>query len=470
MKTLLKKMYSSRLIKSGMFFSIGVFFIQGMNFFTVPLFTRLLTTDDFGTVGIFTNYVSIFTVLISLGLVSSVSNAKFDFKEEFNKFLSSILFLASVSLAIWMVIAIVLKQFIASELEISSNLVILLIIQSFFAFVIDFASTKYTIQYKYNKFLFIAITSTIANIVFSVILIKGLTENRYYGRIYGSAYVTIIYGAVLYVIFMLKGKKLIDAKYWKYALAISLPMILHSLSSVILTSFDTIMIGKMVNKSAAGIYSFAYKIGMILNVVWAATNKAWVPWFYEKMSEENYDDIAEKTKYYIVLFSVITFILIFISPEIAKLMGGKDYQKGVGLVPIIMLAYYFVFLYSLPANLEFYTKKTQYIALGTVMAGVANVVLNLIFIPRFGYAAAGWTTVTSYVLLFVYHYIIALRISDVRVFKIKHFIYGVSFIATCSGVFYFIKEMWIIRYAIIIMVCLIIGFSLKKKIAVFIKK
>jgi O-antigen/teichoic acid export membrane protein len=470
LKTLFKKMFSSRLIKSGIFFTIGMFFIQGINFFTVPIFTRLLTPDDFGTVNIFTNNVSIFTVIISLGLVAAVSNAKYDFKEDFEKFLSSILFLASISFLIWLVIAMVLKQFIAIKLEMNSSLLMLMMLQSFFAFVIDFASTKYTIQYKYNKFLFISITSTIINIILSIILIKGLAENRYYGRIYGAAYVTIIYGAILYIIFMIKGKKLINIKYWKYALTISLPMILHSLSSIILTTFGTLMIAKIIDNSAAGIYSFAYKIGMILNVVWAATNKAWVPWFYEKMSEGKQKDITETSKYYIALFSLITFVLIFISPEIGKVMGGKEYQQGVGLVPVIMIGYYFVFLYSLPANLEFYTKKTQYIAVGTIMAGVANIILNLIFIPRFGFIAAGWTTVISYLLLFVYHYIIALKISEERIFKIKYFIYGTSFVAGSSGIFYFIKEMWIIRYAIIIVVCLIIGFNLKKKIAVFLNK
>jgi hypothetical protein len=73
-------------------------------------------------------------------------------------------------------------------------------------------------------------------------------------------------------------------------------------------------------------------------------------------------------------------------------------------------------------------------------------------------------------LLFVYHYAIALKISDIRVFNIMHFIYGISFITASSVVFYFIKDIWIIRYAIIILACLIIGFSLKKKIAAFINK
>lgn len=470
MKTLIKKMYSSKLIKSGIWYTIGTFFVQGIGFLTLPIFNRLLSPSENGVITVYSTYVGIFTILIGIGLESAVSRGRFDFKEDYEKFLSSILFLASITFAIWLMIGITFKVPIAKFINIKPDFVILLILQSFFGFVVSFASTKYSIEYKFKKFLLISITSTLINVGLSIILINGLTTNRYYGRIKGGAYVTIIYGVILYAIFMIKGKKLVDLKYWKYALPISLPMVFHQLSSIALNSSDALMIEKIIGVAETGIYGFAYKMGLIVSIAWTATNKAWVPWFFENMKAEKYEEILEKTKYYIILFSCITFILIFISPEISIIIGTKAYSQGIGLVPVIMISYYFVFLYSLPVNLEFYTKKTKYIATGTFMAAVANIVLNLIFIRKFGYVAAAWTTVASYILLFVYHYVIALRISDVRVFKIMHFVYGISFVTVSSVLFYFIKDMWIIRYAIIIMVCLIIGFSLKKKIAVFIKK
>ncbi|MCB2311689.1 oligosaccharide flippase family protein [Clostridium tagluense] len=470
MNALVKKMYSSKLVKSGIWYTIGTFFLQGIGFLTLPIFNRLLSPTENGVITIYTTYVGVFTILIGIGLESAVSRGRFDFKEDYEEFLSSLLFLASITFVIWLSIGIIFKNPISNMIGIKPDLVILLIVQSFFGFVLSFASTKYSIEYKYKKFLFISITSTLINVGLSIILIMGLTNNRYYGRIKGGAYVTIIYGVILYAIFMIKGRKLIALKYWKYALPISLPMIFHQLSSIALTSSDAVMISKIVGDAETGIYGFAYKMGLIVSIAWAASNKAWVPWFFEKMKEENYDEISEKTKYYIILFSFITFILIFISPEIAMILGTKAYSQGIGLVPIIMIGYYFVFLYSLPVNLEFYTKKTKYIATGTFMAAVANIVLNLIFIPKFGYVAAGWTTVVSYLLLFLYHYIIALKISDVRVFNVMHFIYGILFIAVSSGIFYFIKDIWVIRYGIITMVCLITVFSFKKKIGVLLNR
>jgi O-antigen/teichoic acid export membrane protein len=288
--------------------------------------------------------------------------------------------------------------------------------------------------------------------------------DKYYGRIYGSASIAIIYGVVLYTIFILKGKKLINLKYWKYALGISVPLVFHILSQIILTSADTIMISKMIGKSAAGIYNFSYKIGMILNIVWAASNKAWVPWFFGKMKDENYEEITNKVRYYIIVFSLIAFMLIFISPEVSKLMGTKEYLEGIQMVPIIMIGYYFVFLYSIPVNLEFYTKNTKYIALGTVMAAGANIGLNYILIPKFGYTAAAWTTVISYFLLFLYHYIIALKVSDLRIFNIIDFLYGILFIALSGVIFYFTRDLWVIRYTIIVLLIIIGIFILRKKV------
>ncbi|MGK0466571.1 oligosaccharide flippase family protein [Clostridium sp.] len=460
----LKNLYKSRLVKSGIWFTIGTFCIQGINFLTVPILTRLLSPSDFGMVGIYTIYVTILTSIISLGLESAVSTGKFDFKEDFDGFLSSILFLSTIPLFIGLIIALTFKQYIAGKLGINPGLINLLVFQSFFTFVLHFATTKYSVQYKYKKFLIISITSTVLNVLLSIAWIQNLNVDRYYGRIYGSASIAIIYGVVLYAIFILKGKKLINLKYWKYALGISVPLVFHILSQIILTSADTIMISKMIGKSAAGIYNFSYKIGMILSIVWAASNKAWVPWFFGKMKDENYEEITNKVRYYIIVFSLIAFMLIFISPEVSRLMGTKEYLEGIQMVPIIMIGYYFVFLYSIPVNLEFYTKNTKYIALGTVMAAGANIGLNYILIPKFGYTAAAFTTVISYFLLFLYHYIIALKVSDLRIFNIIDFLYGILFIALSSVIFYFTRDIWVIRYTIIVLLVVIGIFILKKKV------
>jgi len=458
----IKKLYNSRLVKSGIWFTIGTFFIQGISFITMPIFTRMLGTNGFGITGVYTTWLSVFTTIITLGLVATVNNGKVDFKEKYDEFASSVLFLSTIFAIMWLILGFIFKNQIAAMINLNSILVMFLIIQSFFGFIVDFSNAKLNAEYKYKKYLLISISSAIINTILAIILINNFKTHKYYGRIGSLLIVAVIYGTVLYVIAMKKGKKLINFEYWKYALTLSIPAIVHLLSGVILQSVDTVMINSMIGASAAGIYSFAYKIGMIMYIVWLACNKAWVPWFYDNMRLEKYDDIKQKIKYYIMLFSVMGFVLIFISPEIGKLMGTKDFYQGLDFVPLIMIGYYFQFLYSIPVNLEFYTKNTKLLSLGTLIAALTNAVLNYILIPRYGAVAAACTTIISYVLLFLYHYFVSLRVYKVRVYTFEPFAYGIVSIVTSSVIFYMVKNNLILRYGILITTILILGYKIKK--------
>ncbi|MBX4259982.1 oligosaccharide flippase family protein [Clostridium estertheticum] len=458
----LKKLYQSRLVKSGIWFTIGTFFVQGISFITMGIFTRMLGTADFGIVNVYTTWLSVFTTIITLGLLATVNNAKVDFKEKYDEFASSILFLATLLAILWFIIVFIFKKQIGNIINLNSILVMCLIIQSFFQFIVDFSNAKLNAEYKYKKYLLISISGAILNTILAIIIIYNLKTDKYYGRISSLVIVALLYGTVLYIIAMRKGKKLINFKYWKYALILSIPAIVHLLSGVILQSVDTLMINSMLGESAAGIYSFAYKIGMIMYIVWLACNKAWVPWFYENMKERNYEDIRLKIKYYIMIFSVMGFVLIFISPEIGKIMGTKDFYQGLDYVPLIMVGYYFQFLYSIPVNLEFYTKNTKLLSLGTLIAALTNVVLNYIMIPRYGAVAATWTTIIAYVLLFLYHYFMSLHIVDVRIYNFKPFAYGIISIVLSSAIFYVVKNNLILRYGILIVTLIVLGYQIQK--------
>ncbi len=112
-------------------------------------------------------------------------------------------------------------------------------------------------------------------------------------------------------------------------------------------------------------------------------------------------------------------------------------------------SYYFVFLYSLPANFEFYLKKTYYISLGTTAAALINIVLNVWFIPIFGYVAAAWTTLISYIFFFVFHLIIANRLSKTFKFPLRIFLIPIFFTLAVSVFLYFVRCSVIYRGLII---------------------
>ena len=94
MHKLEKKDYNG--IKAGIWYTIGNIIIKGIPFFTIPIFTRLLTTNDFGIYSIYLSYEEILSVVIGLGISGTVKIAKFEFKNEFEKYISSVLNLIAI--------------------------------------------------------------------------------------------------------------------------------------------------------------------------------------------------------------------------------------------------------------------------------------------------------------------------------------------------------------------------------------
>lgn len=453
----------SRDTKAAFWYTIGNFAVKGFAFLTLPIFTRLLSVSDFGKVSIYSTWLAIFSILIALDLNAAVVRGKYDFGEKYRSYLSSVLFLSSIIFVLWLAVFLALNEKLSKALGLPFFLLVILLINSYSQFVIRFKLAEFTSNRDYKKYITVSLVNVILNFTLSLLFIFLISE-KYIGRIFGMFLSSIIIAISLYISVLKNGREYVNKEYWSYALKLSIPLIIHNLSGIILAQFDRIMINKYYSSVETGIYSFAYTIGMIINVIWGALNLAWIPWFFENMKNENYENIRKKTLAYISFFSSITVLLVFVSPEIVKIAAPSGYLPGLGLVPIISASYYFVFLYSLPANLEFYLKKTHIISLGTILAGAINVFLNYIFIPTFGYSAAAFTTLVSYIFLFAFHYFNARILFKKNLFPLRYFLYGMLIIFGSIIAFYVFISNPFIRYSIILISTLTTLRFLKKNV------
>lgn len=457
------KLKKSSLVKSSFWYTVGNFFIKGISFLTIPIFTNIMTVEEYGLVNNFTAIASIVSLFIGLSLNGAINNANFEFKEDMKGFMSSVLFLSTLSLALFLLIGNGFYFFQDSYFDLSQIVFNIMVLYSYGNFLISYLSAYYTINVSYFKFLALSITSTFLNIGISLIFMFTIFDgNRYLGRIVGGTTALTLISAVIYVAIMIRGKKLIKKEYWKFALKICLPLIPHSLANVLLSQFDRVMINTYSGSFDAGIYSYIYNLGVILSVIWASTNNAWVPWFYGKMEKGDEKGIKQTANYYTILFGAVTLISMLVLIDVAKVMAPNEYLEGIPLIIPILLAYYFQFLYSFPVNAEFYEKKTAYIAIGTVASALVNVVLNIIFIPKYGYIAAGYTTVVAYFLLFVFHYNLAKRLIGKQLFDTKVLMIVSSIVIGMSFVLFFLTSYTLIRYGIVALLIIVLYFSMRK--------
>ena len=457
------KLKTSSLLKSSFWYTIGNFFVKGISFLTIPIFTNVMTVEEYGLVNNFTAIASIVTLFIGLSLNGAINNANFEFKEDIKGFMSSVLFLSTISLAIFLLIGNSLYFIKDSYFDLSQVIFNIMVLYSYGNFLISYLSAYFTINVAYFKFLALSISSTILNIGVSLIFMFTILDNNHYlARVVGGTVALTFIGAIIYIVIMIKGKTLIKKEYWVFALKICIPLIPHSLANVLLSQFDRVMINTYSGAFHAGIYSYIYNLGVVLNVVWLSTNNAWVPWFYGEMAAGEEKGIKKTANYYTILFGAVTLISMLVLIDVAKIMAPSEYLEGIPLIIPILLAYYFQFLYSFPVNAEFYEKKTSYIAIGTVMSALVNVVLNVIFIPKYGYIAAGYTTVFTYFLLFIFHYNLAKRFIGKQLFDTKVITLVSTIVVGMSFILYFLTDYTLIRYGIVAVLSAVLYFSFKK--------
>ena len=409
--------------KAGVWYIIGNLLLKGVVFFSLPIFTRLLSTSDFGTYNAYMAYEGIISAVVGLGLYGSVKNAKFDFKDKFDEYISSTLFMSlSVFISVLLIINII-YPLLQEVLGFSRFVTNCLLFQSLGASFIQFYGAKLNIEFKYKSYLVISIFNSIGSVLLSVALILFIfPQERYLGRILGSTLPPMLVLLFVGTFILLRGKKFFYKKYWNYAKRISLPLVPHVVSQSILSQFDRIMIRDMVGTSEAGIYSYMYTICTITYVICMSLDNAWNPWLFYKLKEEQESEVYRASPKYMELFAFITVGFVCVIPEVAKIMASANYWDGMDLLIPISLSNFCIFLYLMPVSIEYYHKKTKFISIGTLTAAAINLLLNYVFIRFWGYKAAAYTTAISYFILFFFHLKIAWKYNFNKIFNLRQLV------------------------------------------------
>lgn len=128
------------------------------------------------------------------------------------------------------------------------------------------------------------------------------TSQKGIARILSVVVVNVFVGLFFYIYNFIKGKTFYYKEYWKFALLFNLPLIPHYLSMVVLSQADRIMIEKMFGQEKIAIYSVAYSVSMVMNIIVTSINSSYVPWTYQKIENGQYKEFRKMSN--ILLFIV----------------------------------------------------------------------------------------------------------------------------------------------------------------------
>ena len=403
-------------VKAGFWYTVSSFITKGSSIITTPIFARLMSKEDLGVVSNASAWILLLLPLLSFDFYMSIKLAKYDYKDEIDKYSSSIVVYGSLLTAVFYVAAIIFKGPVCSFLEVNDTQLHVI----FLYFLIYPALSVYQAQnamfYRYRNSTIVSLGSFFFSTVSGITFVL-LSEDKATGRIIGVRGAYILIALVIYVYLLKKGG--FSFKYFKYALAISFPLIWHTLSMHLLSSCDRIVITKFFGPEKAALYSVAYTAAHAISLLYHSLNDAWSTWALDQIHEDRYEKHKKVSVIYASLFMVMVIGLLLVGPEMLLIIGGKKYMDAVNVMPPALLAVVPQMIYSLYINSENYMKKQKFIAIGTAGAGLLNLVLNLIFIPKFGYVAAAFTTFAGYFCLYLFHYFISMKIGMKRYYDSK---------------------------------------------------
>ena len=407
-------------LKAGIGYTISNFIVKGMAFISMPIFTRFMTVDDIGSFANIQSWFTILAILTTFEIYSSVQLAQFDYRGELDKYIASTLILGTLITLLFLIIIIMFMPFFEKLFNMDKDVIILLFIYLLVYPAIQMFQIRNQIRFNYKPTIIISVGSTFVATAVSLAGVFFFTD-QLRGRLYGY-YIPLIAFTVSIYFYLLVKSGGVSTRYWSYALSISFPLIWHLLAANILNSSDRIMITSLSGLGETALYSVAYSCGMIVTLLWGSLNAAWSPWAYQQMDEDKPYNLRIKSKPYTVFFVFVVFVFILFSPELLHLMGGKVYMKAVYVIPPVAVGFIFQFIYSLYVNIEFYFKKQSYIALGTLISAVVNIMLNFLLIPTYGYIAAAYTTMAGYYCLLVIHYLFVKKLHRTDWYDTKFFV------------------------------------------------
>ena len=390
-----------------------------LNYLLVPLYTSKLSAAS-GGYGIITNlyaYTALLLVILTYGMETTFFRYANKTNEDPQKVYSSTLIMVGFTSLLFIVLVSIFLQPLSGVMgysDHSSYVWVMAATVSIDAFqCIPFAYLRYKkrpIKFAALKLLFIAFNIALNLLYFVVLPALYNSYPNIIQHVYSpetgvgyAFYINLVCTASITFFFYkeLTGfKYTFDKKLAKRMLSYSWPILILGIAGILNQTADFILFPYLYKGGEAhqqlGIYGAASKIAMIMAMITQAFRYAYEPFVFGKGNDrDNRETYAIAMKYFII-FTLLAFIVVMGYINILRHIIGRDYWEGLKVVPIVMAGTIMMGVYF---NLSFWYKLIDKTIWGAYFSGIGCFVLvliNIIFVPQYGYMACAWAGFIGY--------------------------------------------------------------------------
>jgi len=390
-------------IKNSLLYLLPTIITSVLPFLTIPIFTRILTREDYGVLALAQIYAIFVNGLANFGMTAAYERDYFQYREDRLKtpqLLYSILLFVMLNFLLLALSTYVFRKPL-SNLIIGStehgNILFLAFCAQFFYSVNYYYLTYFKNSETARDFVAYTIFGTLINFIISLFLVAYLRIG-----VVGLIYAQLCSGATIFGIMSYKFTASLpfslSMPILSKSLQIAYPLTPRIFLGVVATQFDKYMIGLLASVGGVGIYSIGQRISYIVFTYMTAIENVFSPQVYKRMFDLG-DKGGSAIGKYLTPFAYISIFLALVvalfSEEVISILTPPPFHDAIDIVAVLSMYYGLLFFGKLTGTQLIFTKKTHITSLLTMGSVGINVALNIQFIMRWGAIGAAWATLLA---------------------------------------------------------------------------
>ncbi len=383
----------------------------------------LSNVADYGDVSLIFAYFVLFNVLLAYGMETAFF--RFFNSDEHKK---TVLSTSAISLLLTstmvLVIGYIFRQDLSSLIHIDADYIVLVLWILFFDALVIIPFAYLRALGKTIKYTVVKLTNVILNLGLNIVLLLYLKSwaetstlwQTFYKPDFEVHYIfianVIASGVTLLLLisFYFKLNYSFSTTLWKKMLRYAFPVLVAGVAFSINETFDRILLERLLpenlSKDVIGTYSACYKLALFMMLFATAYRLGVEPFFFNNAKDTDAKTNYAKILEFFVIFGALILLSVVVFVDVLKLIliPNEAYWEAMTVVPILLLAYLFLGIYH---NLSVWykiTDRTKFGAYISIFGALITLLINIIFIPKFGYMASATATLFAYATMAVTSY------------------------------------------------------------------
>ncbi|MEJ5250298.1 MAG: oligosaccharide flippase family protein [Armatimonadota bacterium] len=408
-----------QLVKDSAIYAVGTIASRLVGFIMIPVYTRVLTPADYGIIETIIRLVDIVGLFLALGLAEALLRHYYLAKgEEDRRRLVGTVF--TLNLAVVLVGSLLVLPFSSQLAKIAfghsryAHYVAVSLVGMLVGSLIELPLTLWRAEGKAWRFTSVSLMKLTTQLATNIVLVVWLRWSVW-GVVLSGLINAVVWSAVLAVVVRRRYGLCWDLRWIKPVLRYGLPLVPAALSQFVLHFSDRFFLTRYVTESELGLYSLAYRFGMLVNVFYGIIVLAWGPWIFRVgVQEQGTKQIARAASLVLVGFACISVCISLLSGPVIHLLSSPSFWGAAFYVPPLTLAYWLFVLQGVSSAGARIANRTDVLGVINVLSAGICLGLSVILIRYYGTWGAIWTTLLSFLVLALGSYAVSQKVFPVH--------------------------------------------------------